>query len=184
MRYAMNKFLIFLFTALLLITFSANTQISSLTKNKTLSSTAGNLELDVPANWHVLDLHDDPDIEIGNELEETYLIVLSDAKEDLYGWNLTKHSRLTLGNFLTSIDFPEIVGPISLEVNGNPAVQFEIHGSAQGLSISYIHTTIETSGYFNQILSWTLQSRFEEKRPVFDKLMSCINNPVREAEMR
>ncbi len=174
MRYEVNKFLICLVATLLLIGSQANAQISSLIKKKTFSNDAGNLVIDAPASWGVLDLHDDPDIEVGNELEENYLIVLSDAKEDLYGWNLDKHSRLTLGSFLTSIDFPEIVGPKSFEVNGNPAVQFEIHGSAQGLSISYIHTTIESPSYFNQILSWTLKSRFEENRPVLDKAINSF----------
>ena len=125
----MNRLLIFLALALLLVSIQANGQIS-LIKDKAFSNPVGDVQIKTPANWREIDLHDDADIEIGNELEETYIIVLSEAKEDLYGWNLAKHSRLTLGNFLASIDFPEIVGPKSFEVNGYPAVQFEIHGSA------------------------------------------------------
>ena len=165
----MKRLLVLMVAVLLAVLTQANAQ-----KGKTFSDVGNNFQIQGPKNWSVLDLHDTADIEAGNLQKETYLLILSEQKADLYGWNLTKHSMLTLGNFLASLDFPEVAGPTQLVINGNPAVQFKINGAAQGLNITYLHTTVESDGYFNQILAWTLESRFEENKGALDKAISSF----------
>jgi hypothetical protein len=128
-------------------------------------------QITVPGNWEVLELNDAAEIEVGNETDEAYLIVLNELKDDLAGWNLDKHSRVTLGKLLSSLSDPTVTGPKSVTVNGSPAVQYEIRGASDGRNIVYIHTTVDGPKYFSQILAWTLASRVSVVKP---QLMKAI----------
>lgn len=119
----------------------------------------------VPSSWTVLELNDVAEIEVGNGDEGAYLIVINELKEDLFGWNLEKHSRVTLGGLLGTLAFPTITGPKTLKIGGSPAVQYEVTGALEGQKIHYIHTTVDGPGRLSQILAWTIPSRADVVRP-------------------
>lgn len=116
-------------------------------------------QITVPGGWGAMELNDAAEIQVGNAAEEAYLIVLNERKEDLYGWNLDKHSRVTLGRLLTGVASPTVKGPVSLTIGGSPAVQYEIRGAAENRNIVYLHTTVDGPKHFSQILAWTLPSK-------------------------
>lgn len=122
-------------------------------------------QISVPSTWTVLDLNDVAEIEVGNGDEGAYLIVINELKEDLFGWNLEKHSRVTLGGLLGTLAFPTVTGPRSVKVSGSPAVQYEVAGALEGQKIIYIHTTVDGPKRFSQILAWTIPSRVDVVRP-------------------
>ena len=122
-------------------------------------------QITVPETWGILELNDAAEIQLGSEADEAYLIVLNELKDDLYGWNLDKHSHVTLGRLLATVAFPTITGPKSLKIGDSPAVQYEIRGAVESRNIIYIHTTIDGPKHFSQILAWTLPSRVEAVRP-------------------
>lgn len=122
-------------------------------------------EITVPAAWDVMELNDAAEIQAGSKKDEAYLIVLNELKDDLAGWNLEKHSRVTLGRLLGNVAYPTITGPKSLTINNSPAVQYEIRGAVDDLNLIYIHTTIDGPKYFSQILAWTLPSKSDAVRP-------------------
>jgi hypothetical protein len=129
-------------------------------------------QVTVPESWTDLELNDNAEIEVGNEEDEAYLIVLNELKEDLYGWNLDKHSRVTLGSLLATLSFPTVTGPKTIKVGTSPAVQYEVKGAMQGRNIIYIHTTVDGPKYFSQILAWTLPSKADTTKP---KLLEAVN---------
>ena len=122
-------------------------------------------QVTVPDGWTELELNENAEIQVGNEKDEAYLIVLNEIKEDLYGWNIEKHSRVTLGNLVSTLAFPTVTGPKSIKVGGSPAVQYEVRGAMEGQNIVYIHTTVDGPKYFSQILAWTLPSRADTVKP-------------------
>jgi hypothetical protein len=122
-------------------------------------------QISVPSSWTVLELNDVAEIEVGNAEESAYLIVINELKEDLFGWNIEKHSRVTLGGLLGTLAFPAITGPKSLKIGGSPAVQYEVTGALEGQKINYIHTTVDGPKRFSQILAWTIPSREATVRP-------------------
>ncbi len=132
------------------------------------------LQVEVPSNWEVLQLNEEAQIQVGNLAQETYYIVIPEVKVDLHGWNIDKHSKITLGNLLYLVDFPEIVGPRNININGYSGIQYEVHGANQGLNISYILTTVETPEHFHQILAWTLKSRFDKNKKVLKKAIESF----------
>lgn len=131
------------------------------------------VKLQVPVEWESMDLNDAADLQVGNEGEESYLIVLNEVKEDLSGWNLEKHSRVTLGRLLSSITMPTVTGPKSLTIGGRPAVQYEIRGGSHSRNVVYLHTTVDGEQLFSQILAWTLPSKLDTAKP---KLVKAINS--------
>ncbi|HEX7705789.1 MAG TPA: hypothetical protein VF701_04945 [Thermoanaerobaculia bacterium] len=119
----------------------------------------------VPSRWAQLELNDAAEIQVGIEAEDAYLIVLNEAKDDLFAWNLERHSRVTLGQLLSNVANPVVVGPRTLTVGGSPAVQYEVRGASENRNIVYIHTTVDGPKHFSQILAWTLPSKAEQTLP-------------------
>lgn len=177
------RLLITIFLGLLLI--SAMTYGRDLWKeSRSFSNFDGSLRVEAPANWKVMDLNEEAHIEIGDADKEAYLIVIPESKEDLHGWNIDKHSAITLGNLLYLVDFPQVVGPKYLEINGNRSIQYEVHGANQGLNISYILTTIETAENFHQVLAWSLKSRFRKNKNTLEKAIESFQEVPLNAESK
>jgi hypothetical protein len=144
------------------------------TGGKIFTNAEGNLQIEVPPHWGPMDLNPEAAIQVGSLSEENYFIVIPEAKVDLHGWNIDKHSKITLGNLLYLVDFPEISEPEILKINGHPAIQYEIHGGADGINITYILTTIETPEYYNQILAWTLTSRYQKNKKTLKRAIESL----------
>ena len=141
---------------------------------KVFKTADNQLQIKAPGDWDVLPLNDAADIQVGNEEKEQYFMLLSEKKIDMYGWNLKKHSYVTFGNLTGSLDEPKIKGPIELEINSRPAIQYEIEGSTQGLRLVYLHTTVETDSAFNQLLAWTLRSKYSENKDILLEVISTF----------
>ncbi len=163
----MEKIFVFIL-ALYSLSFS---QVDS---NKvTFFSSDSTFQIIMPKSWSKLKINENADIQVGNMKEDAYLIVISDNKDDLYGWNLPKHSFLTLGNILRNLVNPTIEGPFTKEINEKKAIQFKLKGIIEGINIVYIHTTVETEKYFNQIIAWSIKSKYSENEK---HLMNVINS--------
>ncbi|HUF17496.1 MAG TPA: hypothetical protein VMS12_05565 [Thermoanaerobaculia bacterium] len=133
--------------------------------SKTVLASDEKTEIVVPNSWSPLDLNDAAEIQVGNEAEDAYLIVLNEAKDDLFAWNLERHSRVTLGQLLMNVANPTVIGPTALTIAGSPAVQYEIRGAAENRNLVYIHTTVDGPKHFSQIIAWTVPSKADRALP-------------------
>ena len=102
---------------------------------KTMLASDGKTQITVPGHWTELELNDVAEIELGNADDPAYLIVINELKEDLFGWNIEKHSRVTLGGLLGTLAFPTVEGPRAIKVGGSPAIQYEVSGALEGQKI-------------------------------------------------
>ncbi len=128
-------------------------------------SSDGQFQLQVPSGWRqATDLNEKAELQAADRLREMYVVVLSENKMDFEEMSLDKHSQITRENLVESLTSTETSGPTTLVINGSPAVQYFISGTVDNLRVTYLHTTVETSKSFNQILAWTLRSRFEQNR--------------------
>jgi hypothetical protein len=48
-------------------------------------------------------------------------------------------------------------------LSGIPALQDEVSGTQSGTNVVFLHTTVDEGDYFQQILAWTLKSRWQEQ---------------------
>ena len=138
---------------------------------RTIFSMDDALSLSIPAHMDTMELHEDAVLQMGDYDNEVYVIVLNDWKEDLEGWNIGKHSYITLGNLLRSISAPIVQGPEKSVIDDLDVIQYTIEGAVDGKKIVYLHTTIETPSVFSQIVAWSLRSRYDENRMEMEEIV-------------
>ncbi|HSA59597.1 MAG TPA: hypothetical protein VLJ37_07930 [bacterium] len=140
-----------------------------------LKSADGRIQITLPAGWKQdRALHATAELAASNRAGEMYVIVLSDNKSDYDEMSLEKNSEITRTALLEGTKSPQTSGPQRLTINGSPALQYEIQATVDNLHIVYLHTTVETAGYYHQILAWTLRSRFEKAKPVLQEVIASF----------
>ena len=160
--------------SLLLVVAALSSPALAQTEDKVVAASDKRSEIRVPASWTAMKLNDAAEIQVGSEDDDTYVIVLNELKEDLDGWNLEKHSRVTLGKLLADLSYPTVTGPKSLTIDGHPAVQYEIRAASNGHKMVYLHTTVDDATMFSQILAWTVPSKIETMKPLFAKVIASF----------
>ncbi|MBN2099742.1 MAG: hypothetical protein JW753_09115 [Dehalococcoidia bacterium] len=153
---------------------------SGSTGPSTVTSANGLCQMEIPKGWSEhSDLNDEADIQVANTKEEMYIIVLSEYKEDFADdFTVNDHSELTLEYLLDSVEDVEIrSGPTEIQVNGQPALQYEIRGVVDGIKAAYLHITVDGEMAFHQVVAWTLSSRYDKNQAtlqsVIDTLSEC-----------
>lgn len=131
------------------------------------------LSLGIPSHWKKIDdLNEAASLSMGNLFREEYLIVIAETKADFDG-SLTDYSDLTVTAMIDSIDNSTFTEPVSLSINGLPAIQREFSGSVDRTKIAYSHTSIEGSENYYQIIGWTIPSR---KTTAFKVIGDVVNS--------
>lgn len=135
-------------------------------KTKIVKSTDGFSQITVPESWsETTTLNEAAVIQVANAAAEKYLIVISEPKED-FSENTTvdDYYNIILENFKTGLENANLHPPVKTTVNGKKALQFEVQGEVNKIKAAYIVTIVETDKNFHQIMSWTLQSRYEKNK--------------------
>jgi hypothetical protein len=52
---------------------------------------------------------------------------------------------------------------VPLTIDGHPAMQDELSGTKDGINVVFLHTTVDDGDHFQQILAWTLKSRWQQQ---------------------
>ncbi len=137
----------------------------------TITSPDGLASIVLPSGWkqeQAQELHDQADLQASDRANEMYVIVMSENKEGFRDMTAEKHSQLTRSALTEKLEAPEVSAPAQVTIDGLKGTQYEIRGGVDNLDITYLHTTLESSTHFHQILAWTLNPRFDKNRPVLD----------------
>ena len=105
--------------------------------------------------------------------EEMYLIVIGDAKSTVPNITLPQHHQLTREHMLQKMEDSSASQPVSLTIAGHPALQDEVSGTQSGAHLTFLHTTVDADDSFQQILAWTLKSRWQKQK---DELREVTNS--------
>ena len=133
--------------------------------NKEIVSADGKERILVPSSWKSLpELNEGASVAAGNKFQEEYLIVLSENKTDLADLDLEKHHQFTRNETVGNLKDGSATPAVPLTIDGHPALQDEISGTADNVKIVFLHTTVDRGEYIHQILAWTLKSRWESKK--------------------
>ena len=71
--------------------------------------------------------------------------MITDAKTDLDNFTLEKHHQQTRDRMLKKMKNASVTQPISLTIDGHPAVQDELTGTEKGANVVFLHTTWTTA---------------------------------------
>ena len=133
-------------------------------ERKELASDDGKIKVTVPGTWTKLpELNKQASLQIGNKSREVYLIVIPDTKADLDNFTLEKHHQQTRDRMLQKMKNASATQPVSLTIDGHAALQDELTGTENGTNVVFLHTTVDDGDHFQQILAWTLKSRWQKQ---------------------
>jgi len=138
------------------------------------TSTDNLVKLKIPAGWTEMKLNDAAVMQYGNEDIGVYMLVINDPKADINGWNIKKHSYITLAKLLEGVGSPEIEGPVYITANGNKGIQYSIKGAVGEQMIVYLHTTFETDHTYAQLLVWTIPSLLEKNKKSMNDVINSF----------
>ncbi|WIV19190.1 hypothetical protein QPK24_23230 [Paenibacillus polygoni] len=139
------------------------------TELTTLTSDDKKAEITIPATMsYEMELSPDADIQASRMQQEEYMMVLRESKDTFAdNFTLTDYSTAVTDSMSQTLLNATLTDPKEMEVNGQPAVQYELSGEIDKIKISYLITLVETEGNFTQLLFWTLQNQMDEKRDMF-----------------
>ena len=134
------------------------------TERKEIVSDDGKIKVTVPATWTKLpELNKQASLQVGNKSNEVYLIVITDTKADLDNFTFEKNHQQTRDRMLQKMKNASGTQPVSLMIDGHPALQDEISGTENGMNLVFLHTTLDDGNHFQQLLAWTLKSRWQKQ---------------------
>lgn len=140
-----------------------------------LTSTDNCCQITVPGTWRTETvLNNAATLQASNRLGEEYIVVIRESRQDFgKAVNLDLVTNAVRDNLRKTLSDPVFSDPVSANVNGYPAKQFEISGEAQNIKAKYLYAIVETPQNYYQIITWSLVSRFDENRP---QLLEVINS--------
>jgi len=145
-------------------------------ERKEIASDDGKIKVTVPGTWKKLpELNKQASLQVGNKSKEVYLIVMTDTKADLENLTLEKHHDLTRDRMFQKMKNASATEPLSLTIDGHPALQDELTGTEKGTNVVFLHTTVDDGDRFQQILAWTLKSRWQKQ----DELLREVTGSFR-----
>ncbi|MEO1146773.1 MAG: hypothetical protein AAFY26_14395 [Cyanobacteria bacterium J06638_22] len=115
-------------------------------------------------------------IQAANRQQQMYLVVRAQPRAelaDLTKEEFSEQSRQQLKDQLADV---EESGPSEdiTQVGEFDAVQYEIRGTNNEISVVYLHTTVETPQHFTQILTWTSPTDFARNEAAMQELIQNV----------
>lgn len=145
---------------------------------KDVFATDNSCKITVPGNWQSrTDLQEDAILQVANTFSEQYAVVISESKSDFSeDTTLTDYAGLlksaTKQN-VSDITFSEIK---NIQINGLPAVQYEAEGTVDKIKIKWIFNLLDGGKTYHQLVLWTLPSKYEQNKPVFDNVINSFKD--------
>ena len=141
------------------------------TERKAIASDDGKIWVTVTGMWtKIPELNKQASLQVGYKDERLYLIVITDAKADVPDLTLETHHKLTRERMLQKMKNASATQPVSLTIDGHPALQDEISGTEKGTNVVFLHTTVDDGDDFQQILAWTLKSRWQQQHDLLREI--------------
>lgn len=176
MKNKVTQIAIFTIFLILILGCSAIRKVSEITdKNsepKVVESKDKTVQLTVPKSWSTkLKLNPVATLEVSQPLQEVYAVIIPDPKVNLIktadlDW-FTDQVRKNLQIKMKDVRFSETT---KLKINGFEARRFEASGTVEKIKIGYVFSIVETPENFFQVMTWTLESSFKERKPILKKV--------------
>ena len=126
-----------------------------------------NVKITVPDGWIALGdgRRESADIYAAYPAKSLYAKVLSESDRVLTQFDIENNAeqyRWLIKEELDRFERETRTGLTSL--NSNPAVQYEMRGTVDGVPVVYLHTTVKGSEDYYQVVGWTTAASYEENQ--------------------
>lgn len=126
-------------------------------------------------------LHPNADLETYNPDQTMFLIVLGEDRDAVAPGNLEAQADIYLQ--ILKGGFGEVIANQARtsvdQVNGFPAVQYEVRGNVNQRPVAYLHTTVEMGDNYYQVVVWTP----DDLRIANSEAMRAIVQEFRDAQL-
>ncbi|OBY77836.1 hypothetical protein BBG47_19705 [Paenibacillus sp. KS1] len=139
-------------------------------KPKVFKSADSRMELTLTDNWLEYPLNEEAEISAVYPTGNEFVIVIPDDREEMGDIKTLEdyYDVLYENNYSEFASEGAVKEPKRVNINGLPALQFEIQGVLENKEkIAMIITLIESPKQFTQIQFWTAPSKIEQKRERF-----------------
>lgn len=142
---------------------------------KTITSDDGALQFQVPASWsEASDLNEVAALQAGDPESEAYGVVIVDPRKPFSSMDLARFADRQMQQLVTRVGLANLSGPETVEVDGKPALRYQLKGFHNSVEVVYLYTFIETPDRFLKAITWSLASKFEQNRPVLEQVAASI----------
>jgi hypothetical protein len=147
------------------------------TERRAIASDDGKIWVTVTGMWNKMpELNKQASLQVGYKSKEMYLIVITDAKADVPDLTLETHHKLTRDRMLEKMKNASATEPVLLTIDGHPALQDELSGTEKGTSVVFLHTTLDDGDQYQQILAWTLKSRWPQQNQLLREITTTFRS--------
>ncbi len=156
----------------------ASTPDQTFDRSTVLENTDTGARITVPPQWRVSNqLRRDADIYATYPAQELYASVVSEDKADLSQFGLEDNAeqyRWLIERQLS--DYETSVRTGVEQINGDPAVQYEIRGQVDGTPVVYLHTTVQGDDSYYQVVGWTSRDRYADNKEVLQGIVESFED--------
>lgn len=146
-----------------------------------LSSTDGKVQIRVPESWTIqTNINDQAMIQAGDLAREEYVLVIADAKVDLApNVDLGRYAELVVSNMRArpAVSNLKVLEASPTTVGTQKALRYDITATVDSTNIGYEYLIVEGSDRYYQVMTWTLLSQFEDKKPIFRAATATFRAP-------
>ncbi len=154
---------------------NSGSDVTSSGGTKTLTSTDGALQFEVPSSWSSqTDLNQVATLQAGDPNNEAYGVVIEDPRKAFSSLDLAKFADQEMHQLVTRVGLADLTGPKKVTVNGKEAVQYQLKGFANSVEVVYLYTFVETPDRFLKVVTWSLASNFEKNQKVLEQVSASI----------
>jgi hypothetical protein len=147
------------------------------TERQEIASDDGKIKVTVSGMWTKLpELNKQATLQVGYKSKEIYLIVITAAKVAVGDLTLEKYHQITRDRMLQKMKNPSATEPVPLTIDGHPALQDELTGTEHGTNVVFLHTTVDDGDHFQQILAWTLKSRWQKQNQLLREITGTFRS--------
>jgi len=144
---------------------------------KEIASEDGKLKITTSGFWvQRTDLNKRAALQASRKDKDLHVIVITDLKSTVGDMTLAQHHQTTRDRMLKEMTNTSATASASVTIDGHPALQDEISGTEKGTILTFIHTTVDGGDSYEQILAWTLKSRFAANKSELSEITSSFHS--------
>src|SRR5882724_8265355 len=142
-----------------------------------IASDDGKIKVTVSGMWTKLpELNKQATLQVGYKSKEMYLIVITDTKAAVGDLTLEQHHQLTRDRMLQKLKNASASESVPLTIDSHPAMQDELSGTKDRTNVVFLHTTVDDGDHFQQILAWTLKSRWQQQNQLLREITGTFRS--------
>ena len=143
---------------------------------QTVLSNDAALSITFPNGWQKMELNDTATIEMGRAAEEQYMIIFEESAVDFADdFTVDDYADIIINNMKPAVENAVVSNLDNTTIGENiTAKQIELAGLVSGIKVKYFITFFKSNDVFYQFTAWSLQSKYDQAKPVFDSIIYGI----------